>query len=213
MTAAPARFTIDLDLAHRPADAAGFTDAERAAIEEAARAAGYADGLAAGEQSATATAQAALAAAAEAITRQAATLIAAADAAHAVAEREAIALASAIGRKLAHSLVTREPAAELEALLVDCLGSLAAVPHLVIRCHPELAGKLRDIATARIAESGFTGRLVVMGEPEIAPGDGRIEWAEGGLVRDSAAIAANIDASIAAYLDARKLPHFEETEE
>jgi flagellar assembly protein FliH len=213
MTAAPAKFTFDLDLAHRPGDAGGFTDAERAEIAADARAGGYADGLAAGEQSAGAAAQAALAAAAEAIARQTADLLAAADAAHAAAEREAIALASAIGRKLAHSLVARAPQAELEALLVDCLGSLAGVPHLVIRCHPDLADRLRDMATARIAESGFTGRLVVMGEPEIAPGDGRIEWAEGGLVRDSAAIAADIDRSIAAYLDARRLPLLEETDE
>jgi flagellar assembly protein FliH len=209
MTAAPARFTFDLDLAHGPGDAAGFTDADRAEIEASARAAGHAEGFTAGEQSATAPPQQARAAAAEAIAGQATNLLKDADGAHAATEREAIALASTIGRKLAHSLVAREPQAELEALLVDCLGSLAGVPHLVIRCHPDLATTLRDIATARIAESGFTGRLVVLGEPEIAPGDGRIEWAEGGLVRDSAAIAADIDRSIAAYLEARSLPHSE----
>jgi flagellar assembly protein FliH len=213
MTAAPARFTFDLDLAHRPGDAAGLTDAERAEIEAGARDAGYAEGFAAGEQSATAAAQQALAAAAEAIAGQATTLLQDADAAQATTEREAIALAAAIARKLAHGLVAREPQAELEALLVDCLGSLAGVPHLVIRCHPDLAAALRDVATARMAESGFTGRLVVLGEPEIAPGDGRIEWAEGGLVRDSAAVAADIDRSIAAYLEARRLPHSEETDE
>ena len=62
---------------------------------------------------------------------------------------------------------------------------------------------MRDIATARVQASGFGGRLVVMGDPEIAPGDCRLEWVDGGVVRDRAAIAAEIDERIAAYLAAR----------
>jgi flagellar assembly protein FliH len=211
MAAAPAKFTFDLDLAHRPANAMSLSDAMRGEIEQQARSAGYAEGLAAGEKAASAAAAQALAAAAASIAQHAASLLAAADKAHAQAERDAIALASTIGRKLAAGLIAREPTAEIEALFADCLASLGAVPHLVIRCHPSLADKIREIATARIAQSGFSGRLVVMGEPEIALGDGRIEWAQGGLVRDSAAIAAEIDRRIADYLGASGLPLFEET--
>ena len=94
-----------------------------------------------------------------------------------------------IARKLAAQPRRREPTAEIEALVAECLASLDGVPHLVIRCDPELADAVRDIAEARMTTSGFTGRLVVMGDPEIALGDGRIEWADGGLVRDSAAIS------------------------
>ena len=43
---------------------------------------------------------------------------------------------------------------------------------------------VRDLAAARMQTSGFAGRLVVMGDPEIVPGDARIEWADGGIVRD-----------------------------
>ena len=39
-------------------------------------------------------------------------------------------------------------------------------------------------------ERGFEGRLVIMGEPEIAPVDARLEWADGGVVREGAAIGA-----------------------
>lgn len=211
MTAAPAKFTFDLDLAHQPAHALSVSEAACAELEKAARSTGYAEGLAAGEKAASAAAAQALAAAAENIARQAASLLAGADKARAQAERDAVALAATVGRKLAAGLVAREPAAEIEALLVDCLASLGPVPHLVIRCHPDLADRIREMATARIAQSGFSGRLVVMGEPDIAPGDGRIEWAQGGLVRDSAAIAADIDRRIAAYLGAGGLPLFEET--
>ena len=34
---------------------------------------------------------------------------------------------------------------------------------------------------------------VVMGDDKIAPGDCRLEWADGGMIRDSSATAALID--------------------
>jgi flagellar assembly protein FliH len=107
-----------------------------------------------------------------------------------------------IGRKLARHLLDREPTAEIEALLAECLASLDAVPHLVIRCNPDLADAVREIATARIATSGFTGRLVVLGEPDITLGDARLEWVDGGIVRDSTELETQIDTRIAQYLAA-----------
>ena len=47
-------------------------------------------------------------------------------------------------------------------------------------------------------------RLVVLAEPEIAAGDCRIEWADGGIERDSAAIAAAIDEAVTRYVHARR---------
>jgi flagellar assembly protein FliH len=116
---------------------------------------------------------------------------------------EAVSLAAAIGRKLAHHLLEREPTAEIEALVTECLASLDAVPHLVIRCNAELADAVREIATTRIATSGFAGRLVVLGDPDLAMSDSRIEWADGGIVRDTAALEAQIDQRIAQYLAAK----------
>ena len=46
--------------------------------------------------------------------------------------------------------------------------------------------KLDDIVRAK----SFEGRLVVLAEPDIALGDCRIEWADGGINRDSAATEA-----------------------
>ena len=69
MTAAPARFTFDLDLG-RNQDGAGFlSTAARSALLQQARADGYAEGFAAGEAGATAAAAQNLAAAAAATVR------------------------------------------------------------------------------------------------------------------------------------------------
>jgi flagellar assembly protein FliH len=47
-------------------------------------------------------------------------------------------------------------------------------------------------------------RLVVLAEPDIAVGDCRIEWADGGIDRDSAAITTAIDDAVTRYINARR---------
>jgi len=216
MTAAPARFNFDLDLTRTEIEGDLLTEAAQAELRRLAREeghkAGYDAGYAAGERSAASVADQALAVAASILTDRAASLLGQIDHARAEAERDAVALSAVIAGKLATALIAREPAAELEALLAECLAGLEHAPHLVIRCHTDLADRLREIAAERIAASGFAGRLIVMGEPEIALADGRIEWADGGLVRDMDAIGIDIDARIAEYLAARGIPVSEETE-
>ncbi len=112
-------------------------------------------------------------------------------------------LAASVARKLAAHLVARQPQAEMAALIAECMASLENAPHLVIRCHPDLCDALKAITEERMKMSGFSGRLVVLGDPDIRLGDGRIEWADGGLVRDINAISNEINTRISAYLAAR----------
>lgn len=199
-----ARFTFDLDLGQRPTIASPI----RATVPEdlvaqliaQAREDAYAEGVAQGEQNATAMAAQTLAAAAGTLATHTAEMAAAFDDASAQNRREAVDLAASIGRKLALHLLARHPTAELDALIAECMASLNGVPHLVVRCHPDIADAIRDIATAHIQTSGFSGRLVVMGDPDQRLSDGRLEWVDGGLVRDIAAISSDIDKAISAYL-------------
>ena len=203
----PARFTFDLDLGKRtkPMAPPEPTMPERLVAEllAQARQEAYAEGVAAGERNATAMAAQTLAAAAGTLATQSAEMAAALDDAAANAQREAVELAASIGRKLALHLLARYPTVELDALIAECMQSLNGVPHLVVRCHPDIADGIRDIATAHMQTSGFAGRLVVMGDPDQRLGDGRLEWVDGGLVRDIGAISKDIDRKISAYLAAR----------
>jgi flagellar assembly protein FliH len=212
--AALARFTFDLDLADHPAmssgmvadlplEPVGIPEDVVARLVREAREEGYAEGLVAGEGNATSMAAQTVAAAAGTLAAHAATMTAALDQASADNHKQAVDLAVSVGRKLAFHLVGNEPTAELRALIAECMPSLSGVPHLVIRCHPDLADQIRDIANSQITTSGYAGRLVVMGEPDIRLGDGRIEWADGGLVRDADGLDAEINETIAAYLAAK----------
>jgi flagellar assembly protein FliH len=119
-------------------------------------------------------------------------------------ECEAIELASAIACKLAPELVLRQPFAEVGALATECLKHLAHAPHLVVR----VSDMLHEIAKKELEElartRGFDGRLVVVAEPEIALGDCQIEWADGGVVRNTAKTEVAISNAIGRYLGARQ---------
>lgn len=207
----PARFTFDLDLEPRaerrampkPAPVPTIPEDVVAQLIANAREEAYAEGLAAGERNAAAMASQTLAAAAGTLATQTAEMAAALDRASIEHQNEAAELAVSVGRKLALHLVARFPLAELTALTRECMASLERAPHLVIRCHPDLADAIRDAATSHMAASGFAGRLVVMGDPEIRVGDGRLEWVDGGVVRDIAETARQIDRQLAAYIAAR----------
>jgi flagellar assembly protein FliH len=211
VSAAPARFTFDLDLGRREERNALVTETAMAAMLEAAREDGFAAGRAEGERAALAAAARAEAAHAEALAIRVAAFTASVDDLRKQTIAEAVEVALSIARKLAGGLIAREPAAEIETLVAECMATLGGAPHLVIRCEPSLADRVRDIAEARMVTSGFAGRLVVMGDPDIAIGDARIEWADGGVVRDIRAISAGIDDQISQYFAARGIRNEEQS--
>jgi flagellar assembly protein FliH len=211
MSAQPVRFTFDVDMGRSGEQRSSLSDTALAELLAEARREGHAAGLAEGERTALARAEQQVAAAAEALADTAAAMAASLDKAKQQAVAEAVNLALSIGRKLAGRMIAADPTAEIEALIVECLQNLEGVPHLVIRCEPMLADRVRDIAMSRIAHSGFTGRLVVLGDPDIAIGDARLEWADGGVVRDIRQLSAEIDARIAEYFAARGITRAEET--
>jgi len=118
-------------------------------------------------------------------------------------EAEAIELALAIAKKLAPELVSREPFGEIAALVTECFRQLASSPHIIVRVNDALHETARDRLDEIARTRGFEGRLVVIAEPEIAIGDCKIEWADGGVVRDESKIDDAIGTAIGRYLGTR----------
>jgi flagellar assembly protein FliH len=118
-------------------------------------------------------------------------------------ECEAVEVAVAVAGKLAPELIAREPFAEISALATECFRHLVTTPHIVVRIgadiHEAAKTRLEEIAQAR----GFAGRMVVVADAAMRPGDCRIEWADGGVVRDEAATLATIDDVVGRYVAAR----------
>lgn len=119
------------------------------------------------------------------------------------AERDAADLALCVARTLAKELVAREPETEIIALISDCLAPLRATPHLAVRLANDLADQMRETLETMARDRGMSGRLMVIGEPDLKPGDCRIEWADGGIIRDMDELEARIRQSMMDYFSAK----------
>lgn len=146
---------------------------------------GYQRGYLEGRREAEAEAAMRMAQAAERVAAMAQTVIARLDDETARLERQASAMALLFARKLAGDVTARAPLAALEAAAADCFRQLAGVPHVVVRIEETMVDKTKSLLDRMARERGFEGRLVVLGEPGLPVGDFVIEWADGGVVRDS----------------------------
>ncbi len=118
-------------------------------------------------------------------------------------ETEAVDVAVAVARKLCSELMAAEPLTEITALIRDSLRHLVSTPHLVVRINDQLYDAAREQIERIAKQHGFTGHLVILAEPDIETGDCRIEWADGGVVLERAAVNARIDELVRGYM-ARK---------
>jgi flagellar assembly protein FliH len=202
--AAPAKFLFDLDFSapdrtrERPA-----TALEIAQKIAAAEARAYRDGFDAAQREAKAESDRRAALALEEIGIAMKAIATCFSGIENRMETEAVDVAVAVARKLCSALIAGEPLGEITGLVSDCFSHLVSTPHLVVRINESLYEAARDRIEQLAKQSGFAGRLVILAEPEIETGDCRIEWADGGVVLERAAIEAKINELVGRYMASR----------
>lgn len=205
MRATPAKFLFENDFTPGGGEKKPLmTLDDHAAKLKAAEAAAFARGSAQGAAEARAEAEQRSLAIIERIAAAMGTLDQQLEAVEAKFETEAVEVAVAVAKKLAPELVSQEPFAEIAALAIGCFRNLVKCPHVVVRVNDALHETARSTLDEIVRRLSPDTRLVLLAEPEIAPGDCRIEWADGGIERDSAAVAAAIDEAVTRYVDARR---------
>jgi len=196
-----AKYMFDEDFAtgEKPTMTVLEAERRRADAEAQAHRKGFAAGQAQAQNEVTQRASAALARIADGLER----LDRALTGIETRLETEAVEVAVAVAAKLAPQLIAREPFAEISALATECFHQLVTTPHIVVRIGADIyetaKDRLEEIARAR----GFEGRLLVTSDTAMAPGDCRIEWADGGVTRDHAATLSAIDDVVGRYVAAR----------
>ena len=202
--AAPAKFLFDMDFSEpdksreRPA-----TQAEIAQKIASAEARAYRNGYEAGQREAKAESDRRAALALEEIGIGIKAIEARFGGIETRMETEAVDVAVAVARKLCSELILREPLGEITGLVSNCFSHLVSTPHLVVRVNDSLYEVARDRVERLAKQNGFEGRLVILAEPEIDSGDCRIEWADGGVVLERAAIDAKINELVGRYVASR----------
>ena len=167
---------------------------------ERARAEGHATGFAEGQSDSRATADAEIASAMEHFAANAGSLLAALQAESASIRAEAASLAMVAARKLAPALIATRPRVEIEAVLRDCLTHLNREPHIVLRVSEKLVDQLKEVVDRMAMERGLSGRIILLGQPDITEGDCTVEWADGGVIRSREEIETELTEIVERYI-------------
>jgi flagellar assembly protein FliH len=121
------------------------------------------------------------------------------------ASAEALRFGHEIGARLAGRLIDDAPIKLIEDAARRIFEDLRGQPHVAVRVADPLLEAARERIQAIAREKGFDGRLIVMGEPDIAVGDVRIEWADGGIVRDRVAAELRMAEAVAQAFAAARI--------
>jgi flagellar assembly protein FliH len=201
--AAPAKFLFDVDFSAPDRRERAATASEIAQMIAAAEARAYRDGYDAALREAKVESDRRVALALEEIGIAIKAIAARFSGVETRMETEAVDVAVAVARKLCSELIAREPLGEVTALVSDCFAQLVSTPHLVVRINDTLYEAAHERIERLAKQGGFAGRLVILAEPEIESGDCRIEWADGGVVLERAAIEAKINELVGRYIASR----------
>lgn len=185
--------SADAPAADSPKSApAKHTDADL----EQARAEAFAAGREAGQREALQSFEHASHQTLERIGTQLGTLTEMSAAAHEGQNRLTIEVAHRIVRKLFPRMIEKHGTAEVDAIISDCLDHLREEPRVVVRVADRLLDTVKDKVNALAARIGFEGRLILLAEDSLAPGDVRVEWADGGAERQAEWLWREIDAAV-----------------
>jgi flagellar assembly protein FliH len=201
--AAPQPFVFETDFR-------GERSGRRASDQDvaAAREQAYAEGVAQGRAAARAEADAALTHMAGVLARQAETLLAVEDQRMAAMEAGFVSLAVVLARRIGGAALKEKPTALIEEAARECIAHARSAPHLAVRVHDSLVETVERLFGRLSRESGYAGKVIILGEPEIAPGDARLEWADGGVIIDHGALDQALDQAVAQVLGSGALTDF-----
>ncbi|CAN1531429.1 FliH Flagellar biosynthesis/type III secretory pathway protein [Rhabdaerophilaceae bacterium] len=158
--------------------------AQHAQLVEEARQAGYQQGLLEGHQQQRNEEAARVTEAMGAIAQSLAHVVDDLRQVDAASRNESLQFAFIFARKLAGKLIDRVPVAPIEATARAILNDLRGAPHVAVRVEPSLVDLVKVRLANLLREHGIDIKLFVFPDPGVARGDCRIEWADGGIVRE-----------------------------
>lgn len=204
--AAPSRYLFDVDFSPGPKPTTTIALSEHKAKLAEAEAQGYRNGFQAAEAEMRADTTRRLTAVLEQMSGMLENVAQGLSGIESRLEAEAVDVAAAVARKLAPALIAREPLAEIDALVSENFRHLVASPHIAVRISESLYEPARERLDAIAAQCGFAGRLLILADPDVTEGDCRVEWADGGVTRDRAAVEAVISETVERFVAARRSP-------
>jgi flagellar assembly protein FliH len=188
---APAKFMFENDFRNDRRSRVSDADIEMAQRN------GHEAGFVEGRTQALSEVQAQYSALAADLSQQVTHLLALQDQRALAIEDAAIRVAIDLARKIGGAALAERPRAALESAARDVLGHARGAPHLAVRVHETMVDEMDKLFARLCRETGFSGRVIVLGEPDIGAGEARMEWADGGVLIDQAGLEQSLHGVLA----------------
>ena len=182
-----------------------FSEDEMAAARAVARAEGIDEGLQRGRDEALSGIEQNQARLSAAIADRLDELLSGQQSAFARQRDMTIQIALAIARKILPATMQARGCDEIEAMVAQILGELVSEPRLTVYVADAQLETVRARIDALAGQRGFSGKIIYNGDATLGVCDCRIEWTDGGAVRDSAALWSEIDRLAAQMLPADQI--------
>ena len=115
-------------------------------------------------------------------------------------------LVMAIAKKILPDFTARNGLQEIEALLSEAIRNMSREPRLVVRVNEGQLDAVNDKIKALTTQHAYAGQTVVIADAEVAAGDCRIEWAEGGIERNTQTTWKAVEETIGVDVAPEQLP-------
>jgi flagellar assembly protein FliH len=184
------------DLPPPPPPAPTFSEEELEAAVAEARKTALAEGQTKGKADATAQTERQTATALTAIGQHFAKIDGEVKAATEQLRETSLELSLAMVRRLFPEFARQHGLEEVKELLGRCLDNLRTEPRFTVKVASGQAATLKTEVEALAQSRGFEGRIVVAPEESLKPGDCRIEWSQGGMIRSADEIWKAIEAAM-----------------
>jgi flagellar assembly protein FliH len=184
------------DLPPPPPPAPTFSEEELEAAVAEARKTALAEGQAKGKADATAQTERLTATALTTIGQHFAKVDGEVKAAAEQIRETSLELSLAMVRRLFPEFARQHGLEEVKELLGRCLDNLRTEPRFTVKVASGQAETLKNEVEALAQSRGFEGRIVVAAEESLKPGDCRIEWSQGGMIRSADEIWKAIEAAM-----------------
>ncbi len=103
----------------------------------------------------------------------------------------------AIVRKLFPSIAERQGLQEIQSMLEEVIAEMVHEPRFVIRINEGDFDAINTKVHEITVQKAYAGKVVVLADVEIARGDCRVEWADGGVERKAQATWQAIEQTVA----------------
>jgi flagellar assembly protein FliH len=100
-------------------------------------------------------------------------------------EEQTLRLTLAIAKKLLPAYTAQNGLKEIETLVGDAIRDMGREPRLVVRTSEGEFDALNEKIQVLATQRAYAGKVVILADAAVASGDCRIEWADGGVARDT----------------------------